>query len=77
MKLILTLTLSLLLSACASTPSESGGPGLYHTPVGSIVKLNRPLTIPAGKVRAGVQFGKLHTASTSMNRTASFMSIRF
>ncbi len=59
MKLILTLTLSLLLSACASTPSESGGPGLYHTPVGSIVKLNQALTIPAGKVRAGVQFGNV------------------
>lgn len=59
MKLILTLTLSFLISACASTPSSNGGPGLFSIPVDSIVTLNQPLTIPAGKVKAGVQFGNI------------------
>lgn len=58
MKWILTLTLSLLISACASTSTMSSGPALFNTPIGSIVKLNKPLTVPAGKVRAGVQFGR-------------------
>lgn len=59
MKLILTLILSLLLSACVTTSSSTNDPGLYKIPVGSIVKLNQPLTIPAGKVKAGIQFGNI------------------
>ena len=61
MKLILILSLSLLvsaLSACASSPSGITASSLYGVPVGSIVKLNQALTVPGGKVRAGVQYGK-------------------
>jgi hypothetical protein len=58
MKLILILTLSILISGCASAPTSSSGPGLYKIPIGSTIKLNQPLTVPAGKVRAGVQYGK-------------------
>ena len=58
MKIILTLSLTLLLSACASIQSATGGPGLKTIPVGSVLKLNQPLTIPARRARTGVQFGK-------------------
>lgn len=68
MKFILTLTLSLLLSAlsaCASSPSGVTDSSLYGVPVGSIIKLNQALTVPRGKVRAGVQYGK---PSVSVNQ---------
>ena len=58
MKFILTLTLSLLVAGCASTPLTSRDPGLYTIPVGSIVQLNQPLAILAGKVSTGIQFGE-------------------
>lgn len=58
MKFILTLTLSLLLAGCASISTTSRNPGLHTIPVGSIVQLNQPLTILAGEVSAGIQFGK-------------------
>jgi len=65
MKILLILTLSFMLSACVSTPPGSIGSGLYTVPVGSIVKLNQPLTIPGNKARTGVQFGK---ATISVNQ---------
>ena len=65
MKWILTLILSLLISSCASAPTASSGPGLYKIPIGSTIKLNQPLTVTAGKVRAGVQYGK---ATLSVNQ---------
>jgi hypothetical protein len=58
MKFILTLTLSLMVAGCASTPLTSRDPGLYTIPAGSIVQLNQPLTIKAGEVSAGIQFGE-------------------
>lgn len=58
MKFILTLTFSLLVTGCASTSLTTRNPGLYTIPVGSIVQLNKPLTIYAGEVSAGVQFGE-------------------
>jgi hypothetical protein len=64
MKIILTLSLSLLLSACTSTPTTSRSPGLHTIPVGSIVKLNQALTISPQQVRTSVQFGE---ASASVN----------
>ncbi|MEA1889072.1 MAG: hypothetical protein U9N50_04745 [Pseudomonadota bacterium] len=59
MRFILTLALSLLFSACESIPSASRSPGLHTIPTGSIVKLNRALTIPAQRVRIGVQYGEV------------------
>ena len=58
MKFILTLTLSILISACVSTPSANSSPGLHTIPKGSILRLNQHLTIPAGKLRTSVQFGE-------------------
>ena len=58
MKFILTLTLSILISACVSTPSANRSPGLHTIAKGSILRLNQPLTIPAGKLRISVQFGE-------------------
>ena len=58
MKFILILSLPLLLSACASAPLTSSNPGLHTVPVGSVVKLNQPLTIRAGRVDTAVQYGE-------------------
>ena len=58
MKFILTLTLSILISACVSTPSANRSPGLHTIAKGSILRLNQPLIIPAGKLRISVQFGE-------------------
>lgn len=58
MRFTLTVSLLVLLSACATNPLATGGPGLYTIPVGSILKLNQPLNIPARKARTGVQYGK-------------------
>ena len=61
MKFILTLSLSLLLSACTSIPLTASDPGLNTIPTGSILKLNQPLTIPALKVRTSIQNGEATT----------------
>jgi len=58
MKFIITLFLSLLLSACASAPITSSNPGLHSVPVGSVVKLKQPLTIRAGRVDTAIQYGE-------------------
>ena len=58
MKFILTLSISLLLTACESVPLTSSKPGLHTVPVGSVVKLNQPLTIRAGRVDTAVQYGE-------------------
>ncbi len=58
LKFILIVSLPLLVSACTSTLFATLGPGLYTIPVGSIVKLNQPLTIRPQRVTAGVQYGK-------------------
>jgi hypothetical protein len=59
MKFFLSLTLSLLVSGCAtSIPLTSSDPGLYTIPTGSILKLNQPLTIPALSVRTSIQGGE-------------------
>jgi hypothetical protein len=58
MKFILTLCLSLLVSACTSIPLTASDPGLNTIRTGSILKLNQPLTIPALKVRTSIQNGE-------------------
>lgn len=65
MKQLIIIVAVSLISACVSTPTSSGGSGLYTIPIGSTVKLNQPLIIPAGQVRAGVQFGR---ATLSINQ---------
>lgn len=58
MKFILIIVLSILLSACESLPSANRSPGLHTIPSGSVVKLNQALTIPAQRVKIGVQYGE-------------------
>jgi len=52
------LSLFLLMTACTGAPMTAGNPGLYTIPVGTVLVLNQPLVIPAGKARAGIQNGK-------------------
>ena len=58
MKIILTLSLSILLAGCASAPLGRDNPGLYTVPVGSIIRLNQALTIPPQRVSTAIQYGE-------------------
>ncbi len=50
--------LCILLSSCAATPVETKTSFFSDIPVGSILSVNQPLTIPANEVRASLQFSK-------------------
>ena len=50
--------LCILLSSCAATPVETKMSFFSDIPVGSILSVNQPLTIPANEVRASLQFSK-------------------
>jgi hypothetical protein len=58
MKIFPVLFLTLLLTGCSTPVVKPLPPMLHQTPVGSVVQLNQPLTIPAQRVDAGIQFGK-------------------
>lgn len=61
MKFILIIISSLLISACVYTSSTVNDPGMMTIRTGSILILNQSLTIPQGKARTGVQYGKAVT----------------
>lgn len=61
MKFFLIIIYSLLVSACVSTSSAVNDPNMMTIQTGSILILNQSLTIPQGKARTGVQYGKAVT----------------
>ena len=50
--------LFIFLSSCAAIPGETKTSFFADTPVGSTLTVNQPLTIPANKVRASLQFSR-------------------
>ncbi len=67
-KLFVLTVMSLIIAGCATEPVSKKKTFLSDVESGGILRINSPLTIPAGEVRASLQYSKQLSAPGAVNQ---------